>query len=169
MIATSYFGHDLTADQGYPATLVIPGVGGALWDKWLGEITFGNDETAYGDTWMLKAGFPDAFQGVQTSGWFTPGEDGETFKAGEPVAIDGYAYLNANNGHALKQVAFSADYGQTWKYVDVPANFDQKQWAQWAGTWTPEKAGTYVLHVKAVDELGEEQAWPASVIVKVTE
>lgn len=33
MIALEYFGHPLTADQGYPATLVIPGMPGAPWVK----------------------------------------------------------------------------------------------------------------------------------------
>lgn len=168
IIALQYWGHDLTVDQGYPTTLVVPGVGGAFWTKWIEEIDF-NTSKGYAGTWVLKAAFPDAFQGIQCTSWFSPDKDGTEHKVGEAVTIDGYAYLNACNGHTLSQVAFSADYGSTWTTFDVPESFDQNQWTYWSGTWTPEKAGTYVLHVKAVDSAGEEQLKPASVIVKVSE
>ncbi len=169
IIALQFWGHDLTVDQGYPVTLVVPGVGGTFWTKWMTSIEFGNVEGAFTGTWPLKEAFPDGFQGVMCSGWFAPGEDGQEVKVGEPVTINGYAYQNANMGHTMTQVAFSADYGKNWTTIDVPADFDQNQWVYWEGTWTPEKAGTYVLHVKPVDSQGVEPYRPASVIVKVTE
>lgn len=168
MIGLEYWGHELTPDQGYPTTLVVPGVGGAFWCKYLDELSFGT-EKGYAGAWGVKDALPNAFQGVQCTGWFSPDKDGLEHKAGQPMDIDGYAFLNASNGHTLSQVAFSADYGTTWTTVDVPADFDQNQWVRFAGTWTPEKAGIYVLHVKAIDSAGSEQLMPASVIVKVTE
>lgn len=169
MIALKYWGHDLTVDQGYPVTLFIPGMGGCFSVKWLSTVEFGSDEKAVTGSWAYQELFPDGFQGFLCSGWFSPGEDGTEVKAGEPVAINGYAHVEADQGHRLSSVQFSADYGGHWTEVSLPENFDDKQWVYWEGTWTPEKAGTYVLHVKAIDEGGVEQYRPASVIVKVTE
>lgn len=168
IIALEYWGHELTPEQGYPATLVIPGnAGGAFWTKYLAECNFTPNPGP--NPWMLFDMLPDVFGGAMCTGWFTPNCDGQMFKAGEPVDISGYASLNAVMGHTMTQVAFSADFGATWTTIDVPADFDQNQWVRWEGTWTPDHAGTYVLHVKAIDSEGVEQYTPASVIVKVTE
>ena len=120
-------------------------------------------------TWPYMAAFPDGFQGVQSSGWFSPNKDGLEYKVGEPVEIKGYVFDNANMGHTMEAVAFSADYGHNWTTIEIPDSFDQGQWVIWEGTWTPETAGTYVLQVKTIDSEGSEPYRPASVIVKVTE
>ena len=96
---------------------------------------------------------------------------------GETVELAGWGYVHTAGGHNLTGVAISADYGQTWTTIDMTdKSLDPDQWVQFKTTWTPEKAGTYVLKVKALDNTGatftnaytgEEGA--ASVIVKVTE
>lgn len=169
MIALKYWDHDLTVDQGYPVTLFIPGMGGCFSVKWLSTVEFGSDEKAITGSWAYQEMFPDGFQGFICTGWFSPGEDGTEVKVGEPVAINGYAHVEADQGHRLSSIQFSADYGQHWIEMDIPESFDDMQWTYWEGTWTPEKAGTYVLHVKAIDEGGVEQYYPASVIVKAVE
>ena len=169
VLALEMWGHELSTDQGYPLTMVIPGVGGAFWDKWISTITFGENEKAVAGTWPYMAAFPDGFQGVQSSGWFAPNKDGLEYKVGEPVEIKGYVFDNANMGHTMEAVAFSADYGHNWTTIEIPDSFDQGQWVIWEGTWTPETAGTYVLQVKTIDSEGSEPYRPASVIVKVTE
>lgn len=170
MIALEYWGHELTVDQGYPLTVVVPGVSGLFWDKWVVSMDFNGNQPG-NQPWFLydTAGMKRQFQGTICSGWLTPATDGEEYRVGEPVTIEGYAYLDNYDGHELSQVAFSADYGTTWTTVDVPNDFDQRQWTYWTGTWTPQTAGTYVLQVKAVDAAGSEQYTPASVIVKVVE
>lgn len=169
VLALEMWGHELSVDQGYPLTMVIPGCGGAFWDKWITTITFGTNEKAFSGSWPLKAGFPDGFQGVMGAGWFTPNKDGLEYKVGDTVEIKGYSFNNSNMGHTMEAVAFSADYGHNWTTIEIPDSFDQGQWVVWEGTWTPEKAGTYVLQVKTIDSEGEEPYRPASVIVKVTE
>lgn len=169
VLALEMWGHELSADQGYPLTLVIPGCGGAFWDKWITTITFGENDKATSGTWPLMAMFPDGFQGVMGAGWFTPNKDGLEYKVGDTVEIKGYSFNNSNMGHTMEAVAFSADYGHNWVEVEIPDSFDQGQWVIWEGTWTPEKAGTYVLQVKTIDSDGGEPYRPSSVIVKVTE
>lgn len=170
MIALEYWGHELTVNQGYPVTFVLPGVSGLMWDKWVVSMDFNtNDPTP--NPWMLYdvAGMKRQFQGTICAGWFSPAKDGTEVKVGEAVPVSGYAYLDNYAGHELSQIAFSADYGTTWTTLDVPADFDQKQWTRFEGAWTPDTAGTYILQVKAIDAAGSEQYVPASVIVKVTE
>lgn len=169
MLVFEYWGHELTADQGYPCVLAIPGIGGSFWVKYLDTFALDNTGTGIYGAWMGKQLSPDAIQGVQCSTWFTPETDGQEFKVGEPVKISGFAHVDANDGHAISGVAFSADYGHTWTEIAAPADVDPYQWIFWEGTWTPEQAGTYVLHVKALDAGGDEQTRPASVIVKVIE
>lgn len=173
MIGLQYWGHDLTIDQGYPATVVVPGEIGAPWVKWIHVIDFSDkqqDIIANGVWPFLEANFSeDVAQGDHCAAWITPNRDGKEFKVGEPIDVEGYAYEAANNGHGMTQVAFSADYGQNWTTFDVPENYDARQWVYWSGTWTPEKVGTYVLHVKAIDNKGHEQWRPDSIVVNVTE
>lgn len=170
MIALEYWGHELTVNQGYPVTFVLPGVSGLMWDKWVVSMDF-NDKDPDNNPWILydKVGMKRQFQGTICAGWFNPNKDGYEAKVGQPVDISGYAFLDNYMGHSLSEVAFSADYGTTWTSIPVPADFDQKQWTRFEGAWTPETAGTYVLQVKAIDAAGSEQYVPASVIVKVSE
>lgn len=170
MIALEYWGHELTVNQGYPVTFVLPGVSGLMWDKWVVSMEFTADAPD-NNPWILydTVGMKRQFQGTICAGWLTPVKDGTEVKVGESVPVNGYAYLDNYMGHSLSEVAFSADYGHTWTTIPVPEEFDQKQWTYFEGTWTPEAAGTYVLQVKAIDAAGSEQYVPASVIVKVTE
>lgn len=170
MIALEYWGHELTQNQGYPVTFVLPGVSGLMWDKWVVTMDF-NTKDPTTDPWTLydMAGMKRQFQGTICAGWLNPVKDGTEVKVGDAVPVSGYAFLDNYKGHSLSQIAFSADYGTTWTTIDVPADFDQKQWAYFEGTWTPDAAGTYILQVKAIDAAGSEQYVPASVIVKVAE
>ena len=72
-------------------------------------------------------------------------------------------------GHEIEAIEFSADYGQTWFTVEVPADMDSYQWVWFTLEWQPEAAGTYCLHTRTIDAGGVEQMWPASVILIVTE
>ena len=170
IIALEYWGHELTVNQGYPVTFVLPGVSGLMWDKWVVSMEF-TDEDPDNNPWILYdvVGMKRQFQGTICAGWLTPVKDGTEVKVGDAVPVNGYAYLDNYMGHSLSEIAFSADYGNTWTTVAVPENFDQKQWTYFEGTWTPEEAGTYILQVKAIDAAGSEQYVPASVIVTVTE
>ncbi|MEC4272355.1 molybdopterin-dependent oxidoreductase [Adlercreutzia sp. R25] len=168
MIAYEYWGHDLTADQGYPATYVLPGVGGGFWNKWVTELNFSSEVPAMFGRGMLMPAVQAQGKGVY-SGWFTPNKDGLEYKVGEPIEMNGWAYVWKHEGHDIKQIAFSADYGVNWIYVDVPDDYDGDQWVYFDATWTPQEAGTYILHSKAIDEGGTEQPQNASVILTVTE
>ncbi|MDO5358349.1 MAG: molybdopterin-dependent oxidoreductase [Slackia faecicanis] len=173
ILAYEYNDEQLTEAQGYPLVLLHPGVGGAYMPKYVTGLHFNDSAEGFADNWL-----PGATNSAdKTAGWMYL-EDGAEFKVGETVDLKGYVYEHMAKGHKVSQVAFSADYGHTWNTIDVPADHDPAVWLTFEGTWTPEKAGTYVLKVKAIDNLDpalettDAAGFPdecANVIVKVTE
>ena len=173
LVAYEFFGHELTEEWGYPAVTVIPGFGASRWGKWTMGLVFA-DTPGSTTTWDALYAMPKAIQGVVCAGWFNPVADNMEFKVGEPIELNGYAYVGTETdskgiSHRLQAIAFSADRGATWQTVDVPDSFDDRQWTVFTAPWAPEKPGVYTLQVKAIDEGGQEQLWPASVIVNVVE
>ena len=167
IVALEYYGHELTYEQGYPATIAVPGYGGSTWCKNLVSLTFEKQDQAFDP---IKEALAFAEGGVLTvnSCWFD--NDGVSATAGQPVTLKGFtwAWGGVHDG-GLDSIRFSADYGLTWQTIAIPESNDPDQWTYWEFTWTPEKAGTYILHVNGLARDGAEQFKDASVIVKVTE
>lgn len=165
LIAWQYNDHGLTPEQGYPLVLVVPGFGGNCMPKYIESMNFV-------DTPGMTSSWTEGYvsTGNQNSGWLAPAEDGEEFKVGEPVTLRGWAYEHSSGGHAVDQIAISADYGNNWTYIDVSDDYDADMWVTFEGTWVPQTAGTYVLKLKVIDNLDPEaSSGMSSVIVKVTE
>lgn len=67
--------------------------------------------------------------------------DGQVFEAGQPITIEGYAdAFDATVG----SIDLSFDNGATWTSFDVSDN-NREKWVYWYFTFTPEKAGSYVV------------------------
>jgi DMSO/TMAO reductase YedYZ molybdopterin-dependent catalytic subunit len=178
LLAYQYNDHDLTAEQGYPLVMVLPGFGGNYMAKYLETIAFSDAEPTVSSSWT--PGFIS--DGNMNAGWFKPAEDGMEVKVGEEVSLSGWVFEHSSGGHSADKIAFSADYGQNWSYVDVDENleaYDDDLWITFEGSWVPQSAGTYVLHVRVIDAL-DPSLTPhdytdvrfdnyASVIVKVVE
>lgn len=173
-IATEYYGHPLTAVQGAPATFVAPGYPGACSVKYLTSIEFGTTDITAPLTIVgsddLYAGKTDPHIYSVNSAWFNPARDGETYKVGETISLEGYGRVWNLDGHYCSGLRFSWDYGKTWIYVDADADSDPNNWQRFYGTWTPTEAGTYCLKVEAVDGAdGWHQKKSASVFITVEE
>lgn len=178
IVALDFFGHELTPNQGYPATLVVPGLTGMAWEKFLSNVSFTQEEkpntniVANADAFGNPEKSPKRNDGstlsypVNTAIFQNDGFEG---KVGEPLELSGYAFSWAQTTGGIAKVEFSLDYGNNWTTIDVPENFDPNQWTQWDLSWTPEKAGTYVIQVRAESTTGWSQSTPASIIVNVTE
>lgn len=169
VIALEYFGHELTADQGYPATLVIPGMPGAPWVKHL--TTLGGLEQPAEKLINSYAAMSDGITSHKAnSAWFD--NDGVQGKVGQPLELTGYgfAWSGDNNLTApLATLSISFDYGNTWTDVAVPADADPYQWSTFTATWTPSEPGTYVAWLKATNANGHEQETPAGLFIVVEE
>lgn len=180
LLCYQYNGHDLTARQGYPVVLATPGIAGVFAPKHVESIDFSTEEPTHLNLWPENGASPE--DGWMQAGWLNPAIDGTEAHVGEPVVLSGWAYEYNLQGHEVDKIALSADYGNNWTYLDVNeglASYDDGAWVTFEGTWTPEKPGTYVLHMKLVDNLYPDMQphdstglkWDnyASVIVKVVE
>ena len=170
------WGEPLTVEEGFPAQLATPGTPAGGWSKWVTGIDFSEqpglpDPGAIFTTpeYIEAPGAPGTtkYGSMINSGWFNPANDGEVFKAGQSVELEGYAYVWAFGDRKLDQIAFSSDYGNTWTMVDIPDDFDPVKWTHWTATWTPEEAGTYELYVCAVSEAKGWQQYPSAITVVV--
>lgn len=168
MIALEYFGHPLTADQGYPATLVIPGMPGAPWVKHIVALS-GLEQPAEAlvNSYALRSDGVTSHKA--NSAWFQ--SDGVTAKAGEPLELAGYGFAWSGTDliAPLATISFSFDYGATWHDVPIPEGADPYQWSTFTATWTPQAPGTYMAWVKATNADGFEQEQPSGLFVVVEE
>lgn len=177
MVALQYWDHDLTVDQGSPATLVVPGTGAGWWSKWLTGLDF-NDSQMQVSIAIMQAPVEQQTHemGLMTpglvslnTGWLAPSKDGETL-SGSTVELEGYAYAwTDGTTNKLERIAFSADYGETWTMVDVPDELDPFGLVHWKAAWTPPAPGTYNLRTCAIDTVGNWQYYPSNVILTVSE
>ncbi len=188
IVMLEYWGEPLSEFDGFPATIALPGIGGGSWVKWLTEIGF-RPEEGYASKWDISKAAGSKLSGGDSTninafssteawhpyssiainlGWMDPINEGETLKMENgKVSLSGYAYLWGQGGHRVGQLAFSADYGRTWSYVDVPETLDPYQWVTWTVDWQPEKPGTYVLYASAIDAVEGWQKVPTPITVVV--
>ena len=183
MIAWACNGEELAPEEGYPARLVYPGQGGAVWTKYVNRIdffqgdvdsfTFDNFVNVWENEEAAGKGktiynYPN---GGFNGGWFSPVDDKQVYKLGEPVPLEGYVwnFVSRDRQHYTDGIAFTADYGKTWTTFDIPEDFDPDQWAYFTAEWMPPEAGTYVLGVKPIDVMGWDTDYWASVIVQIEE
>ena len=173
MIVVENYGHDLTAYQGGPAKLFIPGTGGSASLKNLASVTFSTvDEPTQVKTSSITSERAVAKSGSAVSTnttWFD--NDGVEGKRGQEMTFEGASYgwhIGESECNPV-QIMFSIDYGVTWATYDVPADFDPDQWAHFTFKWTPKEAGTYVLKAKAIAADGAEQVAASNLLVTVTD
>ena len=168
LIALDMWGHELTADQGYPATVVNPGMQGASWTKWIKTINFTADEMAFNPFKMDAANDQKQQLMLVNSCWLA--NDGLEGKVGQPLTIDGWSWAASGVVGETSKIEFSIDFGNTWYTVELPVDeFEEKMLVNWTFSWTPAKAGTYVLKVRAESIEGATMQQPDSVIVNIAE
>lgn len=176
IVALEYFGHPLDAHQGYPATMVYPGLSGGPWQKYLTTVSFKTVEVPN----EAQRNFPKLFGNPEgptradgstlifpvNSAFFD--NDGIEAKVGQELTLSGYSWSWAQYAGTLTTIEFSDDYGRNWTEVEVPASFDPNQWVRWDLKWTPSEPGTHILHVKGISDM-YEQSVPSSIIIEVAE
>lgn len=164
MIALEYFGEPIDPIDGGPAIFDVPGTVAFASSKWVKEVTFTTQEPAV-STFTTRG-----MNTVESASWFTPASDGQEFKVGEPIKLDGYAFAYPEQGaNAVESIDISADYGKTWTIIAIPENYDPDQWVRWYAEWTPEKPGTYCLTVHCNTTADATPGNDGHVLIKVTE
>lgn len=170
VLVTEAYGHDLTIYQGGPVKIFVPGTGGTATVRNLVGLDFSKTDGAptYDD---VAAGLLEVNKTINmNTSWFD--NDGVQAKVGQPLVMEGAAWgwtFGDNFKYEVDKILVSFDYGKNWIEVDSPENFDPYQWTHFTMTWTPDKAGTYVVKAKAISKDGVEQGKHANIIVQVSE
>ncbi|HLW78467.1 MAG TPA: molybdopterin-dependent oxidoreductase, partial [Terriglobia bacterium] len=169
LVAHKMNGAPLPMLNGFPARLVVPGWYSTYWVKNLSEITVLDHE--FGGFWMKTAyRIPDTPCGCVEPG--TAPEhtvpinrmnvrsviafpaDGAQLGAGRVTAVKGIAF---DGGSGIRQVEVSTDGGAGWQRAELGRDLGRYSFREWSFRWTPARAGSYRLMVRAVSNHGESQ------------
>jgi sulfane dehydrogenase subunit SoxC len=160
LLAYELNGAPLSAKNGFPARLVVPGYYGTNSVKWLCRLQLANGRPDHHFTEL----YSDPDYAADPSGKVTkpvwdvspesliiaPAAKDEIPLA--PTEIWGWAWSNC----AAQSVEVSVDGGATWQAADLE-NPQGRAWQKFIYPWTPPKPGTYDLRCRTTDIKGETQ------------
>ncbi|KAE8132704.1 Oxidoreductase, molybdopterin-binding domain-containing protein [Aspergillus pseudotamarii] len=176
ILAWEMNGSPLTPNHGYPVRVVLPGVAGARWVKWLDRITVQDHESSnFYQQRDYKVLPPDAVDRVSAEPYWgrTPAmcdmpinsvvavpEDGETVHLSElgTVEVKGYAVPHGADG-PVTGVQVSADGGQTWVDAEIegPSLVRKWCWVLWRAKVNIERGTERQILSRAFDRGGNLQ------------
>lgn len=145
-------GKPLSWAMGYPVSFVAGGQVGDGNVKQISEFNFqqgDDDETYTRIAGEGKRDFDGNWLGKPQIGFFDIHE-GEVFKVGEPVTIQGYA---DGYNETIAAIEITMDGGETWKTFETP-DTNTRQLTTWTYTFTPDQETAYRIGVRAVTETG---------------
>jgi DMSO/TMAO reductase YedYZ molybdopterin-dependent catalytic subunit len=169
MVAFGMNGKPLPLLNGYPLRLVVPGWYSTYWMKMLNDIeVIDTPDTNY---WMAKAyQIPDTphanvspgqtgiktlpISGMVPRSFFTNVSDGSVLDLNRAQTVRGIAF-GGNSG--VRDVLVSHDSGVTWTSARLGRDFGKYSFRRWETQFVPQRAGQYVLKVKAINTDGTAQ------------
>jgi DMSO/TMAO reductase YedYZ molybdopterin-dependent catalytic subunit len=169
MIAWAMNGADIPMLNGYPVKLIVPGYFGTYWMKHLSDIEV--LDHAFDGFWMAKAyRIPDnpthsVAPGTTPSAtipinkftvrsFITSPAAGERVALGMPMVARGIAF---DAGSGIKEVAFSADGGATWRSAELGRELGRYAFREWKAPFIARTNGTSKLMARATNRDGETQ------------
>ncbi len=173
MLAWGMNGADLPMLNGYPLRLVVPGYYGTYWVKHVSDIQV-VDKT-YEGFWMKPAyripanecacvapgTLPKAtipINRFDVRSFITSLADGAQLPAGRETMVRGIAF---DGGEGITGVAFSGDGGRNWVEAKLGEDMGKYSFREWMVPFTPAKAGTLELKVRAFNRIGQSQPMSA--------
>lgn len=169
MIAYEMNGEELPLLNGFPLKLVVPGWYATYWVGMLNEIK------VYPDTfkgfWMKQAYLvpknikngnenhdtlakeTEPISKLDIRSIFVYPEPNSIVDKDKGCVIEGLAFDAGNN---IMKIEISTD-GKTWQVANLAPDLGKYSWRRWKYEWTPGKAGSYSLQVKATNAIGETQ------------
>jgi DMSO/TMAO reductase YedYZ molybdopterin-dependent catalytic subunit len=157
-LATEMNGSPLTKDHGAPVRLVVPGWYGCTCIKWVNEISWVED-AAEATSQMQEFASRTQQQGVPKLA--RNYEPAMLEQAAMPARIEKwvvgdriqYRVLGILWGGSRPVKALEIRFNPDEEYVTVDS-FQHKvndPWSFWSHTWTPKRAGTYVIRLRVTD------------------
>ena len=169
IVAHQMNGAPLPMLNGFPARLVVPGWYATYWVKNLSDITV--VDKPFEQFWMKPAyRIPDNPCGCVEPGtapkatvpinrmnvrsFLVSPAPGARLAAGRPVTLNGIAF---DGGYGIREVEISDDGGSTWRRVSLGRDLGPYAFREWSAAWTPPRAGTARVMVRAFNRIGESQ------------
>lgn len=169
MLAFAMNGEDLPMLNGYPLRLVVPGYYGTYWIKHVSDIEV--LEAAYAGFWMstayrapnnpthsvLPGETPKETAPISRfaiRSFITSLPDGAGIPVGRDTVVRGIAF---DSGQGIRQIAFSADGGQTWRDAELGADLGRYSFREWKISFGPSLPGPAVALARAFNRAGESQ------------
>ncbi|MEP7022077.1 MAG: molybdopterin-dependent oxidoreductase [Pseudonocardiales bacterium] len=151
MIAVGMNGEPLPIKHGFPARIVVPGLYGYVSAcKWVVDIeasTFASRQA-----YWVQGGWA-AQTDIKIASRIDTPHNGGTVKVGQPNAIAGVAW---DQHVGVDRVEVQIDDGP-WTPARLASVPSLDTWRQWMLAWTPPKAGSHTVRVRAVDAAGKVQ------------
>jgi len=141
-------GERLTLANGYPVSMWVPAGSCGMDVKAVSDFYIGNDQNYY--EYIGLDTLPSGMSNRPNATIYNT-QDGQVIDAFEPYTFEGFADSYSYN---ITQVQFSFDRGATWKTFDIK-DVTAEQWVHWTLTFTPSETTSYVVYVRAVNDLGE--------------
>lgn len=151
MIAVGMNGEPLPVEHGFPARIVVPGLYGYVSAcKWVVDI----EATTFAAraAYWVQGGWAAKTDIKLQSRIDTP-RNGGSVAVGQQVAVAGVAW-DQHVGVSTVELQVDGDGWLPARLASVPST---DTWRQWVVTWTPPKAGSYTLRVRATDGAGNLQ------------
>ncbi|KAM5469965.1 putative sulfite oxidase [Microsporum ferrugineum] len=166
----------LPPEYGFPVRVVVPGVAGARWVKWLDRITVQADESPNfyqqhdykvlppeASTWELAEDYWKTVPSIQempVNSVVACPDDGDTIKLSSDgcIEVKGFAVPAGSQGPIVR-VEVSTDGGESW--VDAELQDDKPQskwsWTLWKVRAKAEKGQGKTIYCRATDGGGNTQ------------
>ncbi|MEG1830529.1 MAG: molybdopterin-dependent oxidoreductase [Raoultibacter sp.] len=162
MLVTEINGESLGMLQGYPVQLWTPDLAGCHYTKRPVELKFTTEKADP----KLFIGFTNPKTGEMFNKPNTAVfnyTNGTVFPAGKAIEFEGFADAY---DVPVTAVEISFDKGKTWTKHDLGTT-DTLKWVNWKFSYTPEKAGSYLMKVRAISADGAVSTDPSQLFFNV--
>jgi DMSO/TMAO reductase YedYZ molybdopterin-dependent catalytic subunit len=163
MVAYGMNGAQFPLLNGFPLRLIVPGWYSTYWVKMLShiEVLDKPDDNYWMQTAYLIPDTPGATMAPDAKGvkmvpinrmvprsFITNLRDNATVRRGVPIEVRGIAFGGAAG---IKNVAFSADGGTSWKNAALGKDYGRYSFRRWKTSFVPKQPGTYKLMANATN------------------
>ncbi len=159
MVAYGQNGEMLRPENGYPLRLVVPGVQGVSWVKYLrrielGDMPYATKDEVVGYVDLMKDGQHRQYTSIQeVKSVITSPSGGQRILAKGFQNISGLAWSGRGK---IKRVDVSVDGGINWREARLQTPIQSKCWTRFQLDWNW-AGGAALLMSRAIDEVGHIQ------------
>jgi hypothetical protein len=136
--------------HGFPLRLLLPGVYGMKGPKWL--IRIEAIDAPYDGYWEQRGWTKEAY--LKTMSRIDTPASATTYSAGRPITLSGIAFASFRG---ITRVELRIGSEDRWVEATLDPPFADGAWRFWRYDWTPDRAGSYPVSVRATDGEGTLQ------------